>query len=153
LKIAGVDPGFKGAIAFIEERNIKVFDLPIINGQKKSLNLIALKNLIIEENPEYLFVEQPQGRPGQGLSSTSRFFYWAGAIVGLCIGLDRRVVLITPQSWKKEFGLIGKEKRESIYKASLLFPEVEFKRTDDGKADALLIAFYGKKFLQSAKTS
>ena len=72
------------------------------------------------------------------------------------------VVLVKPQVWKKYFNLITskdltktEKKHLSIEKAKELFPSVADKLTasKDGRAEALLIALYGKDLWQTKQST
>jgi crossover junction endodeoxyribonuclease RuvC len=72
------------------------------------------------------------------------FGIWQGIVAALGIPLE----LVTPQTWKKHFGLIGEEKDVSRIKAMQLFPEVgkDLKlKKNNSRAEALLMAQYLKR--------
>jgi crossover junction endodeoxyribonuclease RuvC len=75
----------------------------------------------------------------------------AGYIEGVLSGLGIPYQLVPPAKWKKEFSLIGKDKKASIATCHKLFPELDLKRTErcrtdsDGKAEATLLAEYARR--------
>lgn len=144
MRVVGIDPGFKGAIALFdtEKKELKVFSMPLFPGKKKSVNLQAIRAFLTEGNIDLVVIEEPQAMPRQGLVSTAHFFYWAGTIVGLCAGLQIPYKTVRAKTWKKFLGL-SKDKGQSLKMASELFPKNEFKKGEDGKAEAALIAWWG----------
>tara|TARA_Y100000310_G_scaffold345340_1_gene463935 strand:- start:7851 stop:8306 length:456 start_codon:yes stop_codon:yes gene_type:complete len=139
----GIDVGLKGGIVAI--RNGK-----ILYSAKTPLTIIdqdlALENLKIFKPTVY--IEKVNSRPGQGVVSVFTFGKSYGVWLGLCSAHNMKVVEVTPQKWKKHFGLIGKDKQASIDKAKELFPNVDLKpgrlRVDsDGIAESILICKYG----------
>ena len=75
-----------------------------------------------------------------------------GWIQGVLDALNIPYELVSPQKWKKEFGLTS-DKSESIRTAQRLFPGVSLKTGEksrvesDGMAEALLIAEYARRKL------
>ena len=63
----------------------------------------------------------------------------------------------TPTVWKREFGLLNTEKRESIAVAKKLLPGVSFLPTErsrvesDGMADAALLAIYASRHFKTGE--
>jgi crossover junction endodeoxyribonuclease RuvC len=76
---------------------------------------------------------------GRGLGT------WEGVLAGLGIPYE----LVTPQRWKKALmDGMGKDKDASRLQAIRLFPAIAgqlARKKDDGRADALLIAEYGRR--------
>jgi crossover junction endodeoxyribonuclease RuvC len=147
--IIGIDPGATGAIAYIyEDGGVDIEDCPTINGQPDQYSLAAL---LRDRDIKQAFIEQVSAMPGQGVTSMfhfgENFGTWIGAIGAFKIPLIR----VTPQKWKKEFGLIGQEKDIARRRAIELFPSMApnlSRKKDGGRADALLIAEYGRRFLK-----
>ena len=75
-----------------------------------------------------------------------------GWIQGVLDSLNIPYELVSPQKWKKEFGLAS-DKKASIRTAQRLFPGVSLKAGEkcrvenDGMAEALLIAEYARRKL------
>jgi hypothetical protein len=65
--------------------------------------------------------------------------------------------LVPPAKWKKEFSLIGKDKKASIATCHKLFPELDLKRTErcrtdsDGLAESTLLACYAMRHFGEGK--
>lgn len=145
MRVVGIDPGFKGGVALFdtEKKELKAFSMPVFNGKKKAVNLLELRKILSEGEIDLVVIEEPQAMPRQGLVSTAHFFYWTGAVVGLCAGLQIPYRTVRARTWKKLLGL-SNDKNESLKMASELFPSCEFKKGEDGKAEAALIAWWGR---------
>jgi crossover junction endodeoxyribonuclease RuvC len=146
----GIDPGITGAIAFLDNDDlsfIKVENMPIMaNGKKNQVNPYALSKMM-ESLPANtpVFLERVSAMPGQGVTSMFSFGMSFGIIQGVCAGLFLPIHLVTPQSWKKRAGLIGKDKDMARTLAQQLYPTAPLSRKKDiGRADSILIARFGE---------
>jgi len=150
--ICGADPGAKGAFAKLDPVNytIEIFDMPtfeIKTGVKKKtvLDHSGMANILDDEKIFHLYVEEVNARPGEGVVSSFSFGSRFGAILGCCAGLRVPVTQVRPQKWKSELK-IPAEKDAARYRASQYFPQCSkawARKMDDGRAEAVLIAFYG----------
>lgn len=156
--IAGIDPGKTGALALLYSDNtVDFFDVPRIKVRGKdvcayaewqsnwsvALGLVAVDKAVIED---------VASRPGQGVSSMFKFGRTLGFAHAIVLGVRPRpsVEFVTPAVWKAKLGLLNSGKGASREKAVNLFPAVESRLArvkDDGRAEALLLAYYGRKFL------
>lgn len=138
MKILGIDIGKNGGLAILNEDSSidSIFSMPkepydlatlIINC--KVCSLIAV-------------FEKQQAFPKQGVVSTFTLGYEYGLLKGLLIAYKIPHLEIRPQEWKKHFGLLRKDKKASIEVAKGLYPDWAEKITNDGIADAILIARY-----------
>ena len=88
--------------------------------------------------------------PKQGVTSMFNFGVSFGYIQGVIEAFEIPYELVSPQKWKKHFGL-DNDKSKSIAKCKHLFPGVSLLPTErcrkdsDGMAEALLIALYAKR--------
>lgn len=149
--VIGIDPGFTGAIAWLQGGELAVFDMPVMPGQKGKtlLNHHGLLELLRRpegsEEPVTVWLEQVGARPGQGVSSMFRFGQQLGALEMAVAACGHRLRYVTPARWKKHFGLTA-DKGAARGVAMQRFPEAadRFVRAkDDGRAEAALIALYG----------
>jgi len=158
--ILGVDPGLTGALAAIDRKTglVAYIDrLPTLKTPSKSrkqgfLSHIDLSTLTHELKfiaPKILFaaVEDPGAMPNQGLGSTFRFGAVCGQIQGVLAGLDIPFVLIKPSVWKGALGL-SQDKGQSLKLAGSL-AKTEFKKKDHDVAEAILIAHFAERFINS----
>jgi crossover junction endodeoxyribonuclease RuvC len=149
--VVGIDPGFSGAIALIEGTQIDVYDMPTYKDAKgrTELNLPELLRFLVPPDgpPPLAVLERVSAMPGQGLSSTFRFGQQFGALQTALAGHGYRVIEPTPAQWKRHFGLSSK-KDVSRRLASQHFPQLTHllaRKKDDGRAEALLLAEYGRQ--------
>lgn len=155
MYVIGIDPGFTGALAVMNtatEELVSVADMPVYKNKKgrQELNLSQLFELLEPPTePVFAVLEQVASRPGQGAPATFRFGQGYGAIEMALAGHKIPVQYVTPAKWKSHFGL-SKEKGLSRGLACQRFPTHtdQFQRVkDDGRAEASLIALYGKEKL------
>lgn len=147
--IIGIDPGITGAIAIIDDSGnlVGIHDMPTMPkgaGKKKQINPCSLVGMLSGYGRVTAYLERVSAMPGQGVSGVFTFGECFGVIRGVLAAAYIPLVLVTPQSWKRRFGLIGTEKDAARTKAIELYPAASLARKKDiGRADALLIARYG----------
>lgn len=147
--VMGVDPGISGAVAFffpMVPSRIAVDDVPVAGGE---INVHELARLIRIHRPTLAVIERVGAMPGNGGVSMFNFGRAYGDVRGAIGASDVPMHFVTPQKWKKHFGLSA-DKDEARMRAIRLFPSVadSFKRKrDDGRAEAALIALYGAEVL------
>lgn len=139
----GIDPGLTGAIAILGEDGhiAEVIDMPIID---KELDGPGFWYLFNDWDIAHAYIERSQPMPKQGVVST--FHY--GALFG-----DLRTAIkakgipqtrVTPQAWKKtQLAGMPKEKIQSVLRVNQLYPELGLRKTQHGRADAILICRHG----------
>lgn len=147
--IVGIDPGQTGAIAALDPDGsyISVVDMPVLGGEPSADDVASLLEAIA--NPTDLFVglEEPfavRNKGAQGLLTQGIGY---GILLGVVGSMRLKHERIKPAAWKRELGLpMGKDisysqkKKNSIAHAKRLWPELDFRVKDDGRAEALLIA-------------
>lgn len=146
----GIDPGKSGAMAALvcgPEKNIlDVRTVPF--GEEAYRDTLAA--LSGAPGGCVCCLERVGARPGQGVTSMFKFGENFGFIQGLLTACSIPYELVTPQKWKREFGITG-DKNSSVSVCRRLFPEVGLRRTercrtdDDGMAEALLMAEYARR--------
>jgi crossover junction endodeoxyribonuclease RuvC len=154
----GIDPGLSGAVAYIHPDGFaEAVDMPIVAYSKTGFvkNALDVNALAIElwaaaeghrrgSVPAVVFMERVNAMPGQGVGSmfSLGMSYWGAAGVVAALGLPLN--LIQPAEWKRHFRLdSNKDLARGL--AARLFPDVKLTRKKDhGRAEALLIAKYGK---------
>lgn len=153
----GIDPGLDGAVARlgyivqpVPDYN-KVWDAPAArDGKHRVLLPVEMRKILIEAASGQeciVFIEKVHSMPRQGVASSFNFGEGYGIWQGLIVGLGLRFEKVTPQRWQKEM-LAGMQggKEASIIRAQELFPDAELdKKKHHGRADALLIAEYGRR--------
>lgn len=149
--IVGIDPGITGAIALLKNdlTFYKVFDMPTMvmgKGTKQQVNDAALAKIFLD-NPgvDIAFIEEVNAMPGQGVTSMFNFGCSWGMARGVLAALMIPYTLIRPTAWKRNAGIIGRDKDAARTMAQHLYPEAPLSRKKDiGRADAILIGRFGK---------
>ena len=156
MKIAGIDPGQSGAVAVIEDGAVFLYDTPVEcvrkgNYAKAKYLPSAMADIFRNENIDHIFIESVGSRPGQGVASMFGFGKGYGLWIGIIAALEIPYTLVTPQAWKKAIMQGISDKDAARGKAMQLYPakSKELSRKKDiGRADALLIAEYGRRVLK-----
>ena len=154
MRHIGIDPGLSGAIAVLTDDTLQIHDMPVMtvdhNGKAKrqvSANELAeLLNLYAGKDC-HVYVERVSAMAGQGVTSVFSFGRSFGMIEGILAALKMPVTFVAPATWTRAIGR-SPGKDASRARAMELFPNYEyfFKRVkDDGRADAALIAHWGRK--------
>jgi crossover junction endodeoxyribonuclease RuvC len=153
--ILGIDPGASGAIAILDLRGglVDTIDMPTVEVQiGKAMKHRVSPELIAEELRMYApfavaFIEKVGAMPGQGVSSMFAFGEAYGLVRGVLAGMSVPCTFVVPSVWTKAMRVEG-GKDGSRKRAMELFPEKAglFRRVkDNGRADAALIAAWGKQ--------
>lgn len=150
--IVGIDPGARGALAFLSDDGhlVDVLDMPAVEvktGGKLRTRIApqAVALLIDARRPVHAYVERVGAMPGQGVSSSFTFGYAAGVLEGVLSALGIAVSFIAPAVWKRALKLPA-DKGNARQMAMQLWParSADFTRVrDDGRAEAALIAHWG----------
>ena len=151
MKVVGIDPGLKGAIAILQDKKVlSITDMPVMADGKKNkrqLNNAQLAEILRKNTSEgdeiSIVVEQVNAMPGQGVTSMFNFGQTFGAIKGVCAALQLPIFFVRPSKWKKYFELINSSKDSSRTKAIEMYPYLSdqlAKKKDVNKSDAILIA-------------
>ena len=157
FKTIGIDPGVSGAVAMIHANGLaEVFDLPTIKAARgksaMDIDTSALHHILtpsVMQYPHKIFIEQVTSRPRQ--AGQFQFGVNYGRVLGVLEYLFDDVTHVSPQKWKQALGLRGEDKSMSVALAAELFPQLKDQLYGprgaalDGRAEALLIAYYGSK--------
>ncbi len=154
----GVDPGNSGAISLLEDgRLLDVWDMPLvpkISGKGNEISPVLLCEIVeevaaiavhqwVENDTEVeVIFEQVHSMPRQGVASTFAFGKAFGLVIGVFAARGWPMRFVTPQNWKRKFGLIGKDKDASRGLVLSMFPEKahDFRlKKHNGRSDATLI--------------
>ena len=176
----GVDPGRTGAIALIDGSDLEFHDMPTFqDGKRTRIDPAIITHLMRDirddcerEGKALLVVIEklqplpPMGRRtatgepdgtlvGHGSIASFSLGYSFGAWVFTCAALQISYQLVSPQSWKAKL-LAGepKEKDASRVAAQRFWPkqtaEPLRRKKDGGRADALWLAEYGRRYMAAA---
>lgn len=148
MYIVGIDPGFSGAWAVIDHQGkyLACDDMP--HDGKRIDTQKALDAILSAAHPlDYIhvIVEDVHAMPGQGVSSTFKFGVSFGGAMALADRIKGETTFVAPRKWKKEMGL-SSDKDQSLEMARGLWALAPLSRKkDNGRAEALLIAEWGRR--------
>ena len=150
----GIDTGVaNGALGAINHNGEYVDSFMIDHKDKHILALVFKSRILSIVDPREgaeICMEQVHSMPNQGVSSTFAFGRAVGVISAVCELTNYPFHLVTPQKWKKHFGLTA-DKNEALDKARELFPKAKLKlKKDINRAEALLIAEYWRQQINGA---
>ena len=156
----GVDPGMKGALAWIiGPQDVVILEpMPVFPGPRPEFDLARIRDSLSHAaSSEGLFVAVERSQPlprtmGGAISNFHRGQArgWSWLLVGMSISH----VLVMPRVWQREMheGTSGVEpKGRSLQAAMRLFPRANLRRSlmakkpDVGLAEALHIAEWGRR--------
>ena len=158
MRILGVDPGGSGALALLST-DLVVMDMPVYRvtrgkSAKAELGVHELVEILKRWAPNVCWFEQVGGIPGQSASAAFNFGRIAGACEALVKATGAQFHPVPPATWKRAMGLRG-GKDDARAMAQRLWPSAaaEFRRVkDDGRAEAALIAEYGRRKMSGLAT-
>ena len=156
MRILGVDPGGRGALALLEgDKIIELADMPVNyvrrgKTDKAELDVWSLSELLAVWQADVAYFEQVGGHPGDAPASAFSFGRIAGACEALVRTCDAQFHFVPPATWKSKMKLTGSGKDGSVVMATNLFPAraLEFREPKiqgEGRAEAALIAEYGRR--------
>lgn len=139
-----------GAIVVVDEIG-QIFDYCLcpktVIGKSKRVDIPTVALFIREQkNIAGAYIEKVGAMPGQGVSSMFSFGHATGALEGCVAAMGIPLTHLSPQAWKKKFGLVGADKDAPRAKAALRYPNEKvftFKGKGQAVADALFIALAG----------
>lgn len=146
----GIDPGKNGGIACIDTESGIYFSLPY--SDKDLIDMCWEESRFGNTDHIMCCLEKVGAMPGQGVVSMFNFGQSVGYIKGVLESHRIPYQEITPQKWKREFGLTS-DKAASAEVCKKLFPDIDLlatprsKKPHDGMAEALLMAEYARRKL------
>ncbi|XP_052197836.1 Holliday junction resolvase MOC1, chloroplastic [Diospyros lotus] len=160
--IIGIDPDVSGALALLKTDgsdgcSAQVFDSPnlkVLVGRslRRRLDAKSIVQLIRSFDAPLgtiAYIEQSLPYPQDGKQGWWSGGFGYGLWIGMLVASGFSVVPVPSFVWKNEFKLLGNcsSKDDSREVASALFPSMSSslrRKKDHGRAEALLIAAYGK---------
>lgn len=156
--VIGVDPDTSGALALLKPNQPpQVFDSPHLKvlvgkGVRKRLDAKAIVQLLRSfEAPlgTTVYIEQSTPYPQDGKQGWWSGGFGYGLWIGLLVASGFSVTPVPSSAWKSEFQLTRERANKDYSRelASSLFPSLSSllkRKKDHGRAEALLIAAYGK---------
>jgi len=151
--IISIDPGLGGAVAVLAPDGslVALHDTPVLTLQvsRGTRQCYDIPGMAAVLQPYvgpgvHVVIEESQAMPGQGVRSMFTTGFGYGLWIGLLTALQIPYSPIRPAIWKKTFSL-GKDKEASRLRAMQLFPQADLRhKKDHGRAEALLLAVYGR---------
>ncbi|KAM6576819.1 hypothetical protein CsatB_028656 [Cannabis sativa] len=159
--VIGIDPDLSGALAVLKsddpECPAQVFDSPhlsvMVGGKvRRRLDAKSIIELLRGFNAPVgttAYIEQSIPFPKDGKQGWWSGGFGYGLWIGILVALGFSVVPVPSFSWKKKFEIAGSSfsKDDSRRLASTMFPSLSSllqRKKDHGRAEALLIAAYGR---------
>lgn len=161
-RIVGIDPGLDGALAVLPDG--LTFDTPtaeVKSGRTKRrvyqpAQMVRMLATCKEDYPDgvrqrhdvHVYLEAVHSMPGQGVRSMFSMGHGLGLWMGILAALEIPYTLIEPTVWKRAMVGLGKDKDASRIRAQQLFPASAgdlARKKDHGRAEALLIAEFGRR--------
>ena len=148
----GIDPGLSGAIAGLAPDGTReaLYDTPVLTlrtsrGSRTEYDIAGLVALLAPySGPQsHVIIEEAQAMPGQGTRSMCTIGRGFGVWLGMLGALGLAHTRVRPGVWKKALGLT-RDKEQARLRAMQLSPGADLRRKKDhGRAEALLLAWYG----------
>ena len=139
----GIDPGKSGAIGVLNPDGsyLSVWDMP-----DTTVGLAELINDLTLNEEAYIILEKVHSMPTDSSVAAFEFGRRVGNVEGVLAAYKLGFTRVSPQTWKRSFGLIGKDKEASRILASEMWPKAPLNRKlHHGRAEALLLAEYLRK--------
>jgi len=152
--LAGIDPGYSGAIALLDPNNLTdliLIDMPLhrlkVNGRNTArLDLYQLGNFFDLHRLDIraACIEEPSAMPSQGVASSFNFGFSCGATQAAVAANAIPMRLVRPATWKRAMGLSAdKDASRRLASQRLPMHAAKWARAkDDGRAEAVLLAIY-----------
>ncbi|KAM1000313.1 hypothetical protein ACFX2A_007077 [Malus domestica] len=161
--VIGVDPDVSGALALLKgdddpaSSSAQVYDSPhlkVLVGKRvrrrlDAKSIVQLLGSFDAPPGTVAYVEQSTPFPQDGKQGWWSGGFGYGLWIGILVAMGFSVIPVSSISWKNKFEISGSmyTKDDSRRVASALFPSLSSmleRKKDHGRADALLIAAYGK---------
>jgi crossover junction endodeoxyribonuclease RuvC len=156
----GIDPGLQGAVAILDAAGalVALHDVPTLTlvtsrGTRHEYDLPGMAALLAPYGQNaHVLIEEAQAMPGQGVRSMFMIGLGFGAWLGMLGAFGLAHTRVRPAVWKRRLGLPG-DKEAARLRAIQLFPAADLRRKHDhGRAEALLLAYWGWREEMSAGT-
>lgn len=149
--IIGIDPGLGGALALLYNNDLEIYDMPTIqDGTKRRVDhaqLAVILDTWAKHQGITCVIEKVASMPGNGHAGAFTFGRAAGVVIGAVAANFIPIVEVPPQVWKRKTQT-PTDKDGARLRASEIFPRYagQWARIkDDGRAEAALIAYYGRE--------
>jgi|SRR5215510_1577744 len=155
--IIGIDPGISGGFGVLSVSDpdwIELCTMPatvVQNGkrQQHEYDLAVAWTYLATwkaQGVRAVWIERGGTRPGQHAMAVYKTGYGVGLWHGMLVGMNLPIRWVYPVVWKRAQGLLKQDKRASRLMVQERWPKVgALKASQEGAAEALLIADYGRK--------
>lgn len=156
--LAGIDPGLSGAIALMRLDDVgplEILDMPtfqvMVNGKKRRrFDLTALARWfdLHAKDIKEVVLENPQARPAMNSASVFGLGFSVGVAQAMVSAHFVPIRLVAPAAWKKAMGLTADKDATRMIASQRLPTSAHLwpNKGHDGRAEAALLALYGKRF-------
>jgi hypothetical protein len=125
---------------------VAAIDVPLVGVKaKERVDVIALREWLLQHGPDLTIIERAQSMPAQGSSSGFKYGRAVGALEATIMLCGIPLEIIEASSWKRHFHLAGGDKEGARQRALLMFPSAHgllTRKRDHNIAEALLIAVF-----------
>jgi len=156
----GIDPDLSGAVAVLAAAGalLALQDIPVLSlrtsrGSRTEYDVPGLVAILAPYVgcKAHVMLEESQAMPGQGTRSMFTIGVGFGVWLGLLGALGFAHTRVGPAVWKRHLGLTS-DKEQARWRAMQLFLAAALRRKKEhGRAEALLLAWYGEHSQQSLK--
>jgi crossover junction endodeoxyribonuclease RuvC len=126
MNLMGIDPGLQGSIVAVRERVVSVWRMPLMEGKRTRIDVIQVADIIglapSQEGPDIITMEACQSMPKQGAVSTFNYGVTYGELLAIVTLARVPFRVVSPQSWKRRYGLAGNEKLAALEVATRRLP-------------------------------
>lgn len=156
--IIGCDPGLTGAVtALYADGSVEIYDLPTCPIEsagpkakvKRKIDAKMLRELLrrlVPADEKAIFaMEDMQLLGGSSVQTMGALAHTRGVLEAVAILCDMSMAYVTPQRWKRFYGL-GSNKSECLVKARELYPHAPLSLAKHhNRAESLLIARWAQR--------
>ena len=146
----GVDPGQKGGLAIIDPTgHVKVIATPIMDTGLDGIEILRFIQWFTEDPlfgtlPSVAYIERQWSRPNQNVKAMDRLMINYGEWIGFFKALRIDIRTVPARTWKKlVLNNANASKQDAIDFANKTY-RTQLSTGDDGLADAIAVAHYGK---------
>jgi hypothetical protein len=151
MTVVGIDPGITGSVAFASDMGCMAYPMPVcpVNEKTNEVDVWALSALLDDVTGDDLVVVEEVGtNPSFGAQRAFNFGKTFGQILSVVRLKRLPLLLVKPKLWKDAM-LKGtdRSKDAAVAKVNGLYPSLRLLKKDHDKAEAILMALYGRQTL------
>lgn len=150
MRIAGIDPGLSGAIAYLDsDGGVDVVDLPV---GPLGIDPVALNEILVSWGPDRVIVEDNRAMGSNGSLANFNMGLTMGLVLATVQLSSFSLYRVKPQRWQQLTGMgnvaAGERKEVSRQRAAERWPGMRphlARKKDHNRAEALWIADAGRQ--------